>query len=431
MLQPNQGTSQQLVNTQPWLNSPYVDVATHSLSVGLQGAPGSHEETTASGTRFYPLVSGLVLITAMKPIAARRQRKRRCQRPRGARICAADGPVRQNNPWRDDPQGALEEALKILDTEWSLLQLEIDESKTSSSSSGQGHTLVDRSGRAATLMMRSALDRLRPYCVPSDYIDIPPLAGAYNALQSSIGPDAALVMNFLASNQSLSDAGKKFWQAELYLRRVHQVAGEEDVMEATEKARGELEGVSTEMQQAIRGSILLARQNFISTARFGYFLARARRRWELEKNVGSLSEPDSGDSEQHPSDGGADDFIAALKEKVREAAPMEDPRHSFEVYLADLDAEAAVELVRPATEEAMDSIMRRTTHLFGDERTLVKELSEGEPSQLQLGPAGRQRLYIEAASFGAALFEAEESAARMYSHLLSYTAFGSRASISG
>mmetsp|Transcript_59609 Transcript_59609/g.141836 ORF Transcript_59609/g.141836 Transcript_59609/m.141836 type:complete len:417 (+) Transcript_59609:71-1321(+) len=321
------------------------------------------------------------------------------------------------NPWRDDPKAALEEALKVLETQWSLLELEVED---------MGSEPDTRKG--ANLLGRSALDRMRPFCVPSDYIDIPPLPDAYNHLQACLGMEAGLVMNFLSGNQNLSAAGKMFWQAELYLRRVHEVAGEEDVMESTEKQRKQLEAQSMEMQQAIRGSVLLARQNFISTARFGYFLARAKRRWDLEKRMGGLEKevPVPASATNEP----VDSFIAALKEKVKEVAPLEDPRHNFEVYLGGLDAEVAVELVRPATEEASQAIVERATYLFGTEQELSAELNAGRPSQMELSPGGRQRLNIEAASFGAALFEAEDTAAKQYSHLLTYTTFGSR-SISG
>jgi len=100
---------------------------------------------------------------------------------------------------------------------------------------------------------------------------------------------------------------------------------------------------------------------------------------------------------------------------------------NLEQYLNTLPAEQCVELVRVATREANMAIQQRATALFGSEQDLMEPFDLGNPTsveQCRLSAEGRRRLNIEAAAFGAALFEAEEAAARIYE--LSYTAYGSR-----
>ncbi|CAK9117529.1 unnamed protein product [Durusdinium trenchii] len=90
---------------------------------------------------------------------------------------------------------------------------------------------AQRSWRAAAVMAESALDRLRPYTVPAKYVDIPPLRGSEEALLDFLGDDARLVFNFLSQVERLSPAGQAFWQAELYLRQLDEIAGETEVLE--------------------------------------------------------------------------------------------------------------------------------------------------------------------------------------------------------
>ena len=44
--------------------------------------------------------------------------------------------------------------------------------------------------------------------------------------QAFLEDDARLVMNFFADSTIISGAGKAFWQAELYLRRMQETPGE-------------------------------------------------------------------------------------------------------------------------------------------------------------------------------------------------------------
>ncbi|CAJ1327634.1 unnamed protein product [Effrenium voratum] len=185
----------------------------------------------------------------------------------------------ERNVWREEPEQALGKALAEADAQWLALQSEAEAESDAESED-------ERSWRAAALMAGSALDRLRPYTIPAKYLDIPPLRGAEDALLDFLSSDAGLVFNFLSKVEPLSDAGRSFWQAELYLRRFDEVAGKTEVKEAAVEAKEKIEAETEGMQEAIRGSVLLARQNFISAARFGYFLRRGKQRLELERKLG-------------------------------------------------------------------------------------------------------------------------------------------------
>ncbi|CAK0904309.1 unnamed protein product, partial [Prorocentrum cordatum] len=117
--------------------------------------------------------------------------------------------------------------------------------------------------RAADVLAASALDRLRPFTVPAEYTDIPPLRGAEDALNDLLGADSRLAVNFLSQTQRPSGASRAFWQAELYLRSLQPEVGAAPVEEAAEEAREKVEAEPAELQQALRGSTLLARQNYV------------------------------------------------------------------------------------------------------------------------------------------------------------------------
>lgn len=280
----------------------------------------------------------------------------------------------------------MKDALAQADAKWLLLQTEADATSTDRGAAEQ------RCWRAAALMAASALDRLRPYTIPAVYVDIPPLRGAEDALLAFLGPEVLrLVFNFLSEVEQLSGAGRAFWQAELYLRELDAVAGDTEVKEAAAEAQEKVEAEPEEMQKALRGSVLLARQNYISAARFGYFLRRGLQRLELEKSLGQGS-------------------TTGLSDWMERLAPAD-----------------AVELARAATREAQRAVQHQATELFGSEVKLMRQLDYGPKAvdQLQLSGEGLRRLKLEAAAFGAALFDAEAAAARRYK--LDYTAPGSRA----
>ncbi|CAL1134849.1 unnamed protein product [Cladocopium goreaui] len=300
-----------------------------------------------------------------------------------ARKAAKEG-AGERNLWREAPEQALADALAQADAKWLLLQAEADAGEK------DGDAAEKRSWRAAAVMADSALDRLRPYTIPAKYLDIPPLRGAEEALLDFLGENSGLVFNFLSKVETISPAGRAFWQAELYLRQLDDIAGETEVKQAAVEAKDRVEAEPEEMQNAIRGSVLLARQNFISAARFGYFLRRGLQRLDLERSLGQGS-------------GSLSDWMGSL-------TPAD-----------------AVELARAATKEAQRAVQHHATQLFGSEIELLQQLDYGPDAvqQLQLSDESRRRLSLEAAAFGAALFDAESSAGRRYR--LEYTATGSRA----
>eukprot|EP00929_Paragymnodinium_shiwhaense_P115397 TRINITY_DN8423_c0_g2_i1.p1 TRINITY_DN8423_c0_g2~~TRINITY_DN8423_c0_g2_i1.p1 ORF type:complete len:481 (+),score=168.83 TRINITY_DN8423_c0_g2_i1:84-1526(+) len=341
----------------------------------------------------------------------------------------------ESNPWRDDPSAALDEAMARADAEWAILSVQAEvqgeaakkaSSSSSSSSSGSGSA---QETRAAEILVSSALDRLRPYTIPAEYIDIPPLRGSEEALKHFLQEDAGLVLNFLSENGQIGRAGRAFWEAELYLRSVQETPGEKSLEQAVQDAGEEVAEQDEDMREALQGSVLLARQNFISAARFGYFLQRSRQRLSLERMQKSFAE-----EETVAESSDAMDFLSALRDKVREAAgsnaavkPPEPEENELDAYLGKLPAKQAVELVRVATVECQAALETRASALFGTERDLLREFETGRPGavqQLQLSKKARLLLNLEAAAFGAALFDAEETAARQYE--LQYTEFGER-----
>ncbi|CAK9058077.1 unnamed protein product [Durusdinium trenchii] len=335
--------------------------------------------------------------------------------PRARRECsslgrqASEESPEERNLWREAPQRALADALARADAKWLMLQDEADATETDSAAD-------ERSWRAAAVMAESALDRLRPYTVPAKYVDIPPLRGSEEALLDFLGDDARLVFNFLSQVERLSPAGQAFWQAELYLRQLDEIAGETEVRQAAEEAKERVEAEPEALQLALRGSVLLARQNFISAARFGYFLQRSLQRLELERNLGQGASSLSDWMECHAHFGKCD-----LKDF--DSIDMQ----CGGAWWRSLTPTAAVELARAATKESQRALQYHATDLFGSEAELLKQLDYGPNAiaQLQLSDESRRRLSLEAAAFGAALFDAECAAARRYR--LEYTAEGSRA----
>lgn len=354
--------------------------------------------------------------------------------PRWAEASPSEGQLpgvpEEANPWRENPKAALQAALERAQAEWAVLQAQAEVREHDGP--------LERAARASELLMTGALDRLRPFVVPAEYIDIPPLRGGEDALVALLGEDAPLVGNFLSQLGPLGPAGRAFWQAELYLRRIQETPGEAPVEKAAQEAGEQLDSEPA-AREALRGSVLLARYNFVSAARFGYFLRRSRQRWQLERGIAGAGDV---------ADDGQDDdgFLAALQRKAMAHAPpgavaggrwgrgTTRPR-TLEDYLAALPAQQAVEIVRMATREASRALELRATLLFGSESELLAAFQRagdlrggaggtGGVAQLQMSPEGRKRLAVEAAAFGAALFEAEEAASRAYA--LEYTAFGSR-----
>jgi len=315
------------------------------------------------------------------------------------------------NEWRDDPEKALARALQRNNAEWTGLQASI----AAANEGDKDPRLWEE--RAADLLASGALDRLRPHLPPAEDIDIPPLRGSDAALEQLISSDAlALVDNFHSGAKALSAAGQAFWQAELYLRSMHQEAGEDSVQGAAEDAKETMEAEPAAFQATLRNSVLLGRQNFVTSARFGYFLARGTQRLALERRL-------RGEPDVKPSDN--DDFLSKLVQQAN-MGTSKPQYNALDRYLSDMSPEGGVEIARAATQEAARALQLRADQLFGKEQDLLDCLDKGldQVAQMQLGTESRRLLNMEAAAFGAALFEAETAAARNFE--LSYTSYGSR-----
>lgn len=267
---------------------------------------------------------------------------------------------------------------------WSILQAEADVQAESVSGREGRNSLEDR---AAALLVDSALDRLRPYLDPSNNLCELATEGGRAALSALLGEDSRYITDFLSEAAEMTGVHEAFWQGELYLQSLHSQAGEAPVQSTMRELEAETEAAEPELSRELDDSLLLARQNYISTARFGYFVRRCRQRLALERTLG----------------GGA---AGGLEQYVQGVPP------------ADI-----VELTRVSTHEASLAVEHRATCLFGDFRELL-DPNPRNIRKLQLSQRDAELLTIEAAAFGAGLFEAEEAAARRYD--LTYTAFGSR-----
>eukprot|EP00929_Paragymnodinium_shiwhaense_P056522 TRINITY_DN28284_c0_g4_i1.p1 TRINITY_DN28284_c0_g4~~TRINITY_DN28284_c0_g4_i1.p1 ORF type:complete len:226 (-),score=50.12 TRINITY_DN28284_c0_g4_i1:8-685(-) len=213
--------------------------------------------------------------------------------------------------------------------------------------------------------------------------------------------DASYITDYLTEEPGMSKVHEAFWQGELYLQSLHAQAGEKrvaDTMEEIGEVEQQFTQESPQLSQELDDSLLLARQNFISTARFGYFIARCRQRWALEQRLRASSTQ-----------------VVAGNKGSRTRA--------LERYVMRASPEDLVELSRISSKEASIAVDMRATELFGEIRDLLKP-GVGNMAKLEMTIGEAERLTMEAAAFGAALFETEEVAARHYS--LHYTEFGAR-----
>ncbi|CAK0857944.1 unnamed protein product, partial [Prorocentrum cordatum] len=268
--------------------------------------------------------------------------------------------------------------------------------------------------RAAALLVDGALGRMRSAgAEPMARFDQPAPAppggvlafgdfgdgGSSVALARLLGEDARYILDCLGEDAGMSMVHQAFWQAELYLQSLG-TGGPEDllgqvepgevapdaVQETMQEMEARAEQHAPEMSSELEDSVLVARQNFISTVRFGYFVRRSRQRLALER-------------------------------QLRGAAAG----RSLDEYLAGVDPRDVVEMARVSTHEAALAVEHHATCMFGDFKDLF---NPSNMTKLDMTVGDAQRLTMQAAAFGAALFEAEESAGRRYS--MHFTSFGSR-----
>lgn len=281
--------------------------------------------------------------------------------------------------------------------QWAALQAERD------GGDAAGHDSSSLAKRAAALLEATSLDRLRSWVTPVETLQDLELHGdPVKALQGLLGKDSHLVTDSLSESSSMNMAHEAFFQAEMYLKRLQPMQSSLPTMEPSQPSMREVQtelndeltqtiGTTPEMDDALDNSLLLARLNFHSTVRFGYFIQRCRRRVSLERLLRGLVQPPS-----------------------------------IEDYLSEMAPPDVVELVRPASEEVVKAMELRTSKLFGDMLTLLTEVGSrpDDITALDVSPWMAERLTVEAAAFGAALFEAEEAARRHYD--LHETPFASR-----
>jgi len=336
-----------------------------------------------------------VAVAVAAPLARRLQRTR-------ARRAGGAAPA-EGNAWFTDSGAELDRALRRIEKEWIALRALADAEPPD----GQ-HAEESSDGwlarRIACLLVSSSLDLIRPFATPFESADaFPPLPGSDLAAAALLGKDFHLFVNYATSPgfEQLSKAGLAFWQATFFLRSLHESAGEASAQETAEALKGAVEAQDALLTASLRSSRLIARQNYLTAASFGYFLRRCQQRLRLERSFSGS--------------------------KVPECSAFTD----LEGYIATLSPETAVELVRTATRAGSAALERRATTLFGGEEELLEELREGPHAvaQLRCSHESRQLLDFEAAAFGAALFEAEEVAARWCD--LQYTAVGSRGGLGG
>lgn len=316
--------------------------------------------------------------------------------------------------------GGLSESLARAKTSWQMLQAMADVE-----AEGEGRPLTDR---AAALLVDTALDRMRPWVTPAERYDSLPPTGSLDALNALLREDAMYITSFLGEDAEMTAVHEAFWQGELYLQNLTMQAGEvrrvvppgdvpdledgagttdlevEDEEESTppgtyldettdtpalqevvSKLEADVERDAPEVSGALDDSLLVARQNFITTVQFGYFLRRCQQRLGLER---------------------------ALRGSAA---------GSLQQLLAKLPPHDVVELTRIATMESALAVEHRATRMFGDVRELFDPRNI---RKLDMTVSEATILTIDAATFGAALFDAEEAASHSYN--LHFTAYGSR-----
>lgn len=281
---------------------------------------------------------------------------------------------------------------------WAALQAEVEDAKKGVAGAACEEDLSDR---AAGLLVTHTLNRLREWMSPAETLrDIVLEGDPVAALRGVLGDEARFVTDSLSDSADMSIAHEAFFQAEMYLKRVQPMQdalpttqpSQPSVREVQSEMQEELmqvQGMSPEMSDALDNSLLVARMNFHTTVRFGYFIQRCKRRTGLERIL-------------------------------RGVVP------SVEEFLTGMEPADVVELTRAVSKEAAAAMDLRTSMLFGDFRTLLKQMGSrpDDLTMLDMSPADATRLTIEAAAFGAALFEAEEEASRHYE--VHDTRYGSR-----
>jgi len=359
-----------------------------AVTVGTRGGPGGPGYASGwSSSRLTLLVAS----AAFASVATPRPWLEPSRRPR-LRLAALDPDI----PLNLGSEG--ERANACAHASWAALQAEAENIAAKAGSTGK--KLPEEEDRllqrGAALLVSTSLERLKEFFKPARRFDDPrPLGGAeVNALRMLMDEDSRLITDFLLPGAQMSKAHEVYYEAELYLQRL-QMTKKSSENEPVTETQARIEKASSraiagEVDAVLENSVLVAREGFTSVARFSYFVQRCRQRLSLER---LLRGPET---------------LRVLD------------------YAAELSSDDAVELARVASQEASIAVQQRADALFGDFSYLLKVLGENpqDTEQLGLSQDAALRLTLEAAAFGAALFEAETAASQNYD--LHYTSYGSR-----
>lgn len=315
----------------------------------------------------------------------------------------------------------LAQSLQALEGKWDQLQSETDLRNKAGGRLNQKAQEKSFLKQAADLLRSSAMERLGMHLSPAQDIHQQTADGGDEALVLYLGGDATYVYNY-NSKEEISSVGRAFWQAQLYLQDIHQTMDEEPVEDTAYNAWTSFARVKVNMANSFQSSILYARREYVSSAHFGYFLRRCRKRLALEMTLMDDTTPSASGSQDS-----LGQYLAleqALMEGALPSSAGSDGR--IEKYLARFTPSEVVEIVRVASVEAYAAIESRAVELFGEEEPLIKAFrtNPDTAAQLKLTAEGKRRLDIDGAVFGAALFDAEEAAACRYD--LHYFESGSR-----
>eukprot|EP00439_Symbiodinium_sp_Y106_P011036 s6335_g1.t1 len=199
------------------------------------------------------------------------------------------------------------------------------------------------------------------------------------------------------------DLGSKLLNEDLLTSRIHS----EDVLGAVEDhlTQSMPGGMAAKNSAALQQTVLLPQFNlgqaYAMTIQYGYVLRRAQSRLQLERSL-------------HPSREGLD----SLRSYLKRIGPgmFQDAMVSVEAHVAaKLQVEGVFGDLQMLKGQLMKSIESRRSSGRDTGAMLQEAVSAGEVASLLLGASDVRRLLLEAAAFGALLWEAESKASELAS----------------
>lgn len=199
------------------------------------------------------------------------------------------------------------------------------------------------------------------------------------------------------------DLGSKLLNEDLLTSRIHS----EEVLGAVEDhlTQSMPGGMAAKNSAALQQTVLLPQFNlgqaYAMTIQYGYVLRRAQSRLQLERSL-------------HPSAEGLD----SLRSYLKRIGPgmFQDAMVSVEAHVAaKLQVEGVFGDLQMLKGQLMKSIESRRSSGRDTGAMLQEAVSAGEVASLLLGASDVRRLLLEAAAFGALLWEAESKASELAS----------------